>query len=401
LLKKWIVRTALGCVAVLLLTVAGLALARWLNPEPRIQGRALSEWLAQLRSTDPAERQAAAEAVTSMGPDALPYLTGTLTRPPSPAQKAALSAAKYVPRWLKGPLSRIYSPSSEIVNKHTALYAISLLGTNATGAATAVGQVLREPHVALSGAAAATLIRLGTNALPELIAALSDGNYTVRVNACNALANLNSAAAPAIPRLGQIVVEERGAIRSTAVMTLARIGEPAVPLLTGFLANTNAAVRQSGAYAFAHLNPPARSALPLLIKLSSDSSTEVRVAAIQAVGRIGDNSPEIRAVLLGGLDDPDGKVRAAAAGHFFLRQRVVRENEDRFYELLEDEEPEVRAAAANALGQTGEHGVGAIPHLRRLLEDTNSVVSISAAQALRTITNCIEGARAKTGGGSQ
>ena len=73
-----------------------------------------------------------------------------------------------------------------------------------------------------------------------------------------------------------------------------------------------------------------------------------------------------------------------------VRPRLVRDNPERFYKLLQDEAAGVRSAAATAIGQTGQHGSGAIPKLASLLDDPDPAVKKSAAQALSTITNSIE-----------
>jgi HEAT repeat protein len=372
-----------------------LLVIRLLNPEPEIQGRALSEWLIQLRDSNPAKREEARLALGTMGPEAIPYLTGALTRPPSPFQKAARAASKYVPDSLKGPLGQIYRPRDELVNKHMALQAIGIMGTNGAGAVPAVGEMLRQSDVGLASAAATALIYLGTNSLPELIAALDDGDYNIRAHACYALAIMQGTAAPAVPRLGQIVLDERGAIASTAAMTLARIGDPAVPLLTEFLKHTNAAVRQWGGIALGQVSSRPTSVVPDLILASRDADAGVRSAAVQAIGTIERSSPETATVLLRALDDPNVDVRMAAAQACAVRPRLVRENEERFYRLLADQAAGVRAATANAIGQAGQFATGAIPGLTRLLDDTNEVVRVSAQRALATITNSFEMVRAR------
>ena len=394
-MKKWIFRTAVGCAGVVLVAIAALLLFRWMNPEPKAQGRKLSEWLVQLRDSNPAKREEARLAVISMGREAIPYLTNQLTKPPNALQKAARAAFKHAPESLKVSLGRIYRPPNEVLNKHMALQAIGILGTNGAAAVPTVGEVLRQPDVALTSAAAMTLVYLGTNSLPELIAALDDGDFNIRSHACYALAMLQTNAAPAVPRLGEIVVDERGVIAATAATTLARIGEPAIPVLKDFLKHTNATVRRWGLVALGQVTPPARSTLPELMQAANDADAGVRAGAVQAVGTIDRTSAESGAVLLRALDDPNGEVRAAAAGGFTVRPRLVRENQDRLYKMLEDEAVNVRALAATAIGQTGEHAAGAVPQLTRMLDDTNEVVRASAARALLTITNSAELVKAR------
>jgi HEAT repeat protein len=393
--KKWIVRTALGCAGVILLTMLALAMAHRLYPEPHAGGRPLSEWLVQLRDSNPAKRQEAAEALRAMGPEAIPYLTGELTRPPNAFQRAARGASKYAPAFLKRRLERMQQPDKEVVNKYMALQAIGLLGTNAANATPSVGEVLRQSNMGLMTAAARALVHLGTNSLPELIAALDDGRYDTRAHACYALGMLGKDAAPAVPRLGRIVLDERGPIAATAALTLARLGEPAVPLLTEFLGHTNIAVQKWGAVGLTHTTSPPISAIPALIEAAKDPDAELRAAAVQAIGVIDRTSPESERVLVAALDDPNPAVRLAAARAALVRPRLLRQNQERFHRLLEDEDEEVRIAAVGAIGQSGQHGSGAIPKLMGLLGDTNAAVRQSASNALSIITNSMEKVRGR------
>jgi HEAT repeat protein len=391
-LKKWIIRTTLGCAAVILATTAALLFLRWLHPEPQAMGRPLTAWLVQLRDRSPEKREEARLAVLSLGPEAIPYLTAQLTQPPNAFQRAARGAFQYAPESLKGPLGRIYRPRDEVVNKHMALHAIGLLGTNAAAAVPVLGEILRQ-DAGLVSAAANALIQLGTNSLPELIAVLDDGDYNTRAHACYALAVLGKDAAPAVPRLGQIIEDERGPIANTAMTTLARIGEPAVPLFSSFLSHTNAMVRQLAATGLANVKSPAASAVPALIKASSDPSAGVRAPAVSALASIDRTSPESAGVLLRAFEDPSIEVRLAAANAARVRPRLVRENREQFRKLLDDEAVGVRVAAALAVGQTGQHGEWAIPQLQKILGETNPDEQRNIRYALQTITNSLELAR--------
>src|SRR5688572_11162148 len=119
-MKKWIIRTAVGCAGIVLVAVAAFLLFRWMSPEPKAQGRKLSEWLVQLRDSSPAKREEARLAVISMGQEAIPYLTNQLTKPPNALQKAARAAFAHAPESLKVSLGRIYRPPDEVVSKHLA-----------------------------------------------------------------------------------------------------------------------------------------------------------------------------------------------------------------------------------------------------------------------------------------
>ncbi len=375
------------------LAAAALFITGWLNPEPKSNGKTLSEWLRQLRDSNPAKRQEAAAAVQSMGPDALPYLTGELAKGPNAFQRGAAAASRSAPGFLKRPLSRIAQMGNEVASKHMALQAIGLMGSNGAPAVPAVGEVLRQMDVGLMSAAATTMIYLGTNSLPELIAALDDGSFDTRSHACFALGALGTNAAPAVPRLRQIIEEERGAIAAAAATTLARIGDPAVPTLTELVGHTNSAVRRWAITGIESMSGRPTSAAPVLIRATQDEDPAVRAAAVSALGGIDRISPESTAALVRALKDPNANVRMVAAHAAKIWPRVVRDNQELFRDLLEDEVVGVRAAAAHAIGNTGQHGEWAIPRLTKMLEETNSTEQAAAAYALATITNSVEVAR--------
>lgn len=380
------------------MALVALLLVRWFDREPRFRGRALNEWVDDLGSRDYKVRQEAVEALRAMGPEAVPYLSGELTAKGTPVERAAEAISKHVPEFVKRPLRRIYSPGRAVVRKQVALNAISAMGTNAAAAVPALGQVLREPHVGLSSLAASALTQQGTNGVPVLIAALDDGDFNIRSAACNSLGLLRSNAAPAVPRLARIISEERGAIASAAMVALARIGEPAVPAMVNLLGDTNSLTRQLGAAALAqmgiHNNPAARPAILVLTTAASDEDPVVRQYALQALAGADASSTEISGILLVALGDPKAEVRETAAAALALRPRVVRENLSTMYRALEDDSPTVRATAARALGQIGQHGMGAVPHLERLMTDTNDLVRFSARDAIETIRASNEYVRA-------
>ena len=380
------------CVA---LAASSLLLVRWLGREPEYQGRPLSSWLADMHSGKQEAQQRAIEALNAMGPEAVQYLSGELTKPQSRLQRAADSTSKYIPNFVKAPLRRIFNPSKEVLKKYAALNALRAMGTNGAAAMPALEQVFRERHQGFSYAAAGALGEMGTNAVPLLIAALDDGDYHVRASACEVLTRLNTNAAPAVPRLERIARDEIGPISSLAFYALAQIGPAAVPSLEKLALNTNAVVRGLAIYSLGSIGARAAEAVDSIITATGDPSPEVRWRAVQSLSRMDASSPEISERFVAALDDPDRNVRAAAATALQFRRWVVHRNAKKFYTLLEDESPGVRAAAAEALGRTAELGQEAVPHLEKLCRETNELVRASAQRAIETITNSLKHAEAR------
>ena len=207
-----------------MIAAVSLLLFRWLAVEPNFQGRPLGQWVHDLQNGDVHARQRAAEVFKEMGPEGLPYLSGALTNPPSPMQKVARAVRPHVPKKLEAPLRRLYDPPDEITEKLATLKALETMGTNSSEAVAAVEQILRQPNVGLSSAAAQALGQMGSNAVPVLVAALDDGDYNIRSGACYALAQLQTNAAPAVSRLARFAQDEQGPIVSSAFYALSRTG---------------------------------------------------------------------------------------------------------------------------------------------------------------------------------
>jgi HEAT repeat protein len=383
LLKKWIPRLLIGGV---LLAAGSLLLYRWLAAEPVYEGRPLSAWLDELqRGSTIQARQHAAEVLKDMGPEGLPYLSGHLTKPPTPMQRAARAMSSYVPNRLKEPLRRFYDPSENYSRKLAALEALRRMGANGAASVPAIEKVLRQPNVALSSAAAMTLSELGTNSLPVLIAALDDPDFNVRSPACYALATFTTNAAPAVPRLARIARDEIGPMNSMAFYVLSRVGNAAVPSLMELAASTNAAIRSHALSALTGIGAAAEEARPVIFAALNDPVAEVRWRAVEALSAIDRRSPGAEGAFVGALSDSDANVRAAAMTALSFRPRFTVGNFPKVIELLRDPSPGVRAQAAFALGQTGHWGGEAIPDLEAAANDTNAMVSVNARRAIETI----------------
>lgn len=175
--------------------------------------------------------------------------------------------------------------------------------------------------------------------LPALLAALSNGDWLVRQLACKGLRVL--ADARAVAALSHMVLEdEESLVRDAAAEALGNIGGHAVvtPLIEA-LRDPDEDVRATAAHQLGALQDP-QAIDPLSNILRSDPNVMVRSSAIQAfrdmacgveqiIAALQDNSPDVRAAAAGALedfqdsrsfaplitalDDPDTDVRYIAA----------------------------------------------------------------------------------------
>ena len=184
------------------------------------------------------------------------------------------------------------------------------------GALTALVHVLREDrYSAVRWKAAEALARMGEPAVDPLIVALGHGNDDVRWKAAIALGD---------------------------------IGDPrAIEPLVVLLGDKDSYVRGRAAYALSMIGQPA---VPALIRVLEDGTTESRPGAISALGKI--NDPRAIAPLIRALGDVDERVRSEAMASLEHAETHVI---DRFLTVL----GEAGAAELRNLSADNQPGPGA------------------------------------------
>ena len=212
----------------------------------------------------------------------------------------------------------------------------------------ALAQSLRELGSRRAWRRAAAAYRLGDmgceEAAPALLAALDDGNRTVRAAAARSLGRLH-------------VVEA---------------AKPLVEaLVSGRVPNGVAGE------ALVELGP---AAVPELRAIAEHPSHRLRATAIALLGLVGDSADSRFAV--GRLDDPSAEVRAAAAGS--LARIGGPQAESALCSALDDRIPSVRSGAAAALGAIGSRA--AIPRLLEMARTDRFRPARAAAQAVARIS---------------
>ncbi len=162
-------------------------------------------------------------------------------------------------------------------------------------------------------------------------------------------------------------------IRTLAVDALERIGIPAIDALSGALRDTSMEVRVAAAEVLGRIGNE-RAVRPLIDALK-DSDEEVRAAAARSLGEIGEFSAFIP--LIQTLKDGDLQVRqnAETALVAFGDQAV-----GPIRKLAVHESPLIRGSSATILGKIG--GVGVAQDLETYLSDPEETVRMRASVAL-------------------
>ena len=223
---------------------------------------------------------------------------------------------------------------------------LALIGQAAKPAVPALIEALRSQDVAVAGElrgngtfmfgamedapirliAAEALGRIGPGAkaaIPDLIAAMSGPDSRVRSEAARALGAIGPEAALAIPELVRLLTRgplrvrsmRRGYVALTAQWSqdaLVQIGAAAVPALLELLRDNDPEVRIAAIETLGKLETKATAAIPQLIADLNDTEPRIRTAAAQALGGIGEENAAVIAAMVARLNDADEAVSSAA-----------------------------------------------------------------------------------------
>jgi HEAT repeat protein len=181
-----------------------------------------------------------------------------------------------------------------------------------------------------------------------------------------------------VPLLVQALQDEAWEVRAAACEALGAIGDPqAIPHLAQALQDEAWSVRKAACEALGRIGDP--QAIPPLAQALQDEAWSVPEAACEALGAIGD--PQAIPHLAQALQDEAWSVPEAACealGAIGDPQAIPH-----LAQALQDEDWEVRAAACEALGAIGDPQ--AIPPLLQALKDEDWLVRKAACEALGAI----------------
>jgi hypothetical protein len=158
---------------------------------------------------------------------------------------------------------------------------------------------------------------------------------------------LGQEGAPAIPALSEMM--KQGNLLAAA--SLGYIGRDALPVIMAGLTNKDPEVRANSLlYGIAELGTNARPAVPLLIGRLKDADRGERFRAVTVLGHLRLQPETVVPALIESLRDPDAIVRQAAAASLGRYQREAISAVPALTDLLADKERSVREAATNSLG---------------------------------------------------
>lgn len=285
---------------------------------------------AMIRSKDPEIRREAILALAAIGPDArstVPEMIKLLEDPQSTNRPAAayalgrLGAKEAVPA-LKKALVEKEIPVLHLAAAWALLQIDPSNDQYATEALPLLTSALENEMPQIRREAARTLARLGAKAKSSVAALqkrLSDQDPQVRREVLIALGEIGSDGQTLVPDLVKIIDEGEPSLHSIACYALGRLGaasKSAVPVLKKSLSSPDPYEKTVAAWALVQISPDAETAtatIPILVNAAGRApNPEIRVEAVQALGKIGSNSSLAKDAVNSAMKDPDASVRKAA-----------------------------------------------------------------------------------------
>ena len=249
--------------------------------EPTYHGRVLSSWMKQYdRPASLGRKEQAADAVRHIGTNAFPYLLKWIAyEPPAWKMKLFESLSRFV---------RLEDKQESRAAR--AMRVFLILGPEGKGAIGDLTRLTTDPK-AKAGAwrAAYSLGYVGSDALPALLAGLTNQQGRLRDLYAEVLGAMGTNARPAVPMLIQCLKDQDTWVARSAAAALGTLKiDPAlvVPALTNCLQDSRGQVRFWAAYALGEFGADARAAAPALGNVLNDSDPKIRATAKKALRKL-------------------------------------------------------------------------------------------------------------------
>jgi HEAT repeat protein len=287
---------AIKLTVVLVLAVflaVGLASLLLAPKEPSYQGRGLSSWLDEWARAYDDPRNEAATAIRGIGSNAVPILLARLSHHQPPRHQAFWrSIRRFIPdQW--NPIYR------QITDQVTAANALNLLGTNAQSAFPSLTNLFWSKREAVTAAIA--LAGMGSQGVSELLSAMTNKEWTLRLYAIGGLGNARFDFDRVVPALIEIVKvketnQEERLLHDSARIALDRVsgsGAQVAPAVSELLKSADPEIRRDGVMILGNLMCEAKTAETLLAQMRSDTNSEVREAVENAFNLLKDYEEEL------------------------------------------------------------------------------------------------------------
>jgi HEAT repeat protein len=190
-------------------------------------------------------------------------------------------------------------------------------------------------------------------ALPALTRALRDPDARARRQAAEALESMGEEAAPAVPALIRALDDPDLFVRWIAVRTLGKLGPKtsasAIPAIGRLLSDPDLDVEVQAATVLGLFEGAAEQTVPDLIAAIRAGDATLTIAAIKALMSINKRLDEVVPAVIEVLSVRDARARRQAAEALSRFGPAARSAADALRARLNDPDPEVRKAVADAL----------------------------------------------------
>jgi len=290
-------------------------------------------------------------------------------------------------------LAHVWKHDSNSTVRGRAAQAMALFPDQAKSTVPLLIEGLHDRNEALRESAAWALCELGPSArtaVPALTAALK-GEYMLRVAAVTALGQIGPAARSAVPALVKLIGDDE--VAGETIRTLGQIGpdaSSAVDSLIRQYQTASADRRAMLAETLGDIGPKAGAAVPLLTQYKRDADPLVAVTAQYALAQIDPRNhtlDEVAPTLALLSTDDSFDIRLRAIEMLGKLKAAADECISALVAALDDESATVRVASCQALGQIGPAAMAATDQLELALQDQNVQVRKSARLALQSIRN--------------
>ena len=348
----------------------------------RIGAAAIPPLIEALKSDDSGLRAGAAKALAGMRGEAAPAIPGLIAnlkgegdvRSETAEALGAIGGAAVKP--LMDSLR-----AREPRERAGAAISLALIGADAKESAPVIFDLAKtesDPQVRI--AVLGALQKIGVepgDAVPLLVAGIKDDNEPVRHAAINALVLLRAGRALSLTALTPLLKDENATTRQRAARALGRMGPSAAPSVPALIeAARTSPADGSIANALAEIGPDALPAVLAALQGAPAPDAERLLGLLRGFGK-----PAIP-VLLEALKHPSPQVRAAAAKALGGMGREAKSAAEPLFALASDTEAPVRAAALRALVALGASSEKLKPLLDTALRDAAPEVRRAAAAGL-------------------
>ncbi len=353
---------------------------------------ALPALLACTQSTDPAEQNAAVEAIRSIGPQAssaiprLRELLGSRDERLRMNAATALAALGAPPAELTSVLLKGLASTNIIILEES----IQGLVHDERNGASILIQQLKDTNGWNAAMTVQALFsasdRMKTETLPGIMAAIHPNPQTASM-AMNLLASTppdparnDNRAAILIHELATAPASSIGPELIFAVAKLGTNAHATIPLILPLIGNSRC--RGAAEYALQQIGPGTADELPALLIGLKSADRLIRIYAIEMLNKATFDTHSAVPTLLVALNDPDSQVRRGAAEALYKACRDPDIVIPPMLRLLGDGDADVRMRAVRVISWFGPKSAAAQPQLIKALNDPASNTRRAAAWAI-------------------